>query len=288
MGHGTLNVLSALLALPAWSQDEKKDDAKARRALLNDLSKQLRSFDEGVRLDTIDELANVDDSKARSMLAKKLISDTEKVRLAAAKALVKHKHAYCADALGNGIKANFKHDRIVTGYVDALTELDMCAGIKVLLMILKSNPKQGIGALDGLVKIGCPEAVQPLVIYLKQAETEEKKPDFFQPIQTGNNTFARNRFKQGPIPNKTKDKDVAKLAPKVRSTLEALSGQKFNAYKDWFAASRSGKLRRKLVSIYRCSTEGKTFELATGKRPKCPYGSGKSGHKDTLLKHRPE
>lgn len=282
--------LTALLLLAAAFQD--KDDPKARQARINDLRKQASSFDEAERLKAVAELGTIVDEDARAVLVKKLTEDTDPVKLAAAKAIVKHRKPFCAQALGGAIQANLKSDKLCKAFVQELGELDMCASIPVLQAVLESRPASGAEALDQIVKIGCFEAVPPLVNFLKRAETEERKPDFFD--NSGTYVQGQGGVRRPPPPgqpdkieNKTKDKAVAALAPKVRETLSKLTGKSFKDYPEWFKNYAS--LTPRQVGLYLCDMTGQTFEAPPGKLKKCPSGGdAKSDHKDEFLKHKRE
>jgi hypothetical protein len=282
--------LAALLLL-ASSLQEKADDPKARQARINDLRKQASSIDEGERLKAVAELGGIVDEDARAVLVKKLTDDAEPVKLAAAKALIRHRKAFCAQALGGAIQAHLKSDKLCKAFVEALGELDMCASIPVLQAALESRPASGADALEQLVKIGCYEAVPPLVNYLKRAETEERKPDSFD-----NTAYVQGQggVRRPPpagqpsqIENKTKDKAVAALAPKVREALNKLTGKSFKDYSEWYKNYAS--LAPRQVGVYLCETSNQSFEAPPGKQKKCPSGGdAKSDHKDEFMKHRRE
>ena len=283
--------LAALLLLASSFQDKPSDDPKARQARLNDLRKQASSIDEGERLKAVAELGGIVDEDARAVLVKKLTEDTEPVKLAAAKAIIQHRKPFCAQALGGAIQANLKSDKLCKAFLQALGELDMCASIPVLQAALESRPASGAEALEQLVKIGCYEAVPPLVNFLKRAETEERKPDSFD-----NTAFVQGQggVRRPPpagqpstIENKTKDKAVAALAPKVREALNKLTGKTFKDYPEWYKNYAS--LAPRQVGVYVCETTAQTFEAPPGKQKKCPNGGdSKSDHQDQFLKHRRE
>ncbi|HLF94567.1 MAG TPA: hypothetical protein VJB14_13975 [Planctomycetota bacterium] len=276
----------ALAAFQPQAQDPA-DAARQRQARVNDLRKQAGASDEGARLRAIQELGTIFSEDARSVLVAKTTSDSEAVRLAAGKALILHKKPLCAQALGNAVQANAKSDKLVKGFIGLLAELDMCASIAVLLHVVESRPASGNDALEALVKIGCPESATALVNYLKKAETEEKKPDFFDNIPV--NGQPRRPGTPDKIENKTKDKAVAALAPKVREALKALTGRSFDTQREWAAALQSGSLTPRLASIYLCESTREKFDMAAGKSKKCPNGGdAKSDHEDAFLKHRRE
>ncbi len=282
--------LLGALVLASFQAQDPAEAARQRQARINDLRKLASSPEEAARLKAIQELGTIFDEDARAVLVAKTASDSEGVRIAAAKALIRHRKPVCAQALGNAIQAAVKSDKLAKAFIGCLAELDMCASVPVLLTVLESRAASGSDAMDSLVKIGCQEAVAPLVNFLKKAETEEKKPDFFDNVQQPG-VGQRPPRPQGPdkIENKTKNKPLAALAPKVRETLKALTGKAFDAHRDWASALQSGSLTPRLASIYLCELTQEKFEVAAGKSKKCPNGGdAKSDHDDTFLKHRRE
>src|SRR5262245_61240937 len=161
----------AAFALGALQAQDPAEAARQRQAKINDLRKQVEASDENTRLKAIQELGTIVHEDARSLLVSKTVSDTEKVRLAAGKALIAHKKPVCAQALGNAVQAHAKNEKMVKAFIGLLAELDMCASVPVLLNILATHPSAGTDALEALVKIGCPECVGELVNFLKTAET---------------------------------------------------------------------------------------------------------------------
>ena len=281
-------------ALRAQDAADPAEAARARQARINELRHELSSSKEADRLAAIKALGEIDDGDARSLLIKKMVSDSEAVRKAAAKAIILHRKPICAQALGNAIQANAQDEKLVKFFIEALAELDMCASIRILTAVLQGAPALGDDVLKAIVRIGCPEAVPPLVAYLKTAETEEKKPDFFDNSGLGGGGFGglgggRNRGNQGGgrVENKSKDKTVAALAQKIRDALSKLTGQKYGSQREWSAAASSGALAAKMVSVYHCEDAGKTYELPAASSNKCPH-STRSSHEDTFLKHRRE
>jgi hypothetical protein len=284
-------MISATLWVLAFQAQDPADAERQLKSRINEVRKLANSSDEATRLKAVEELGTLFDEEARSVLSAKMTSDTDAVRVAAAKALLKHRKPVCAQSLGNAIQANVKNEKLVKAFVDALAELDMCASIPVLFTVLESRFESGRDALEALVKLGCPEAVQPLVAFLKKAETEEKKPDFFENIQNVRQQPGQVPRPRGPdkIENKTKNKPLAALAPKVRESLKALTGKSYDAHKDWASALASGSLSPRVSSVFLCEAAREKYEIAAGKAKKCPHaGESKSDHEDTFLKHRRE
>jgi len=280
----------AVLALALGFQEGAPDPAanvRARKARINELRKELDAPAEKVRIGAIQELGGIPDPDARALLVEKMTTDTEAVRRAAAKAIIRHRKPLCAQALGNAVQANAGNEKLVLFLIETLAELDMCASIPILVMILQSRPALGEPVLKAILQIGCPEAAGPLVGLLKRAETEERKPDFFDDAGLGWIGGRRGGGGGGRVENRTKDKVLAALAPKIRKALAQLTGLDLESHREWSAAVSSGAATARLISVYFCEEERKTYEIYPGKPQKCPY-STKSGHEDTFLKHRRE
>jgi hypothetical protein len=279
-------VVALVLALGAQDAKDPAEAARARKARINELRKELSSGSEAARIEAIRELGEIRDGDARSLLVEKTTTDTEAVRRSAAKAIILHRKPICAQALGNAIQANGGNEGLVKFLIGTLGELDMCASIPILMAILQGKPSLGDDVLKALVAIGCPEAVPPLVAFLKRAETEARKPDYFEDSLYGG-VGGAGRAGGTRTENRTKDKVLAELAPKVRETLAQLTGLQHDTYRDWNAAVLSGAAAPRVITQYRCEETDKTYDILPGKSPKCPH-STKSGHEDVLLKHRRE
>jgi len=288
----TKTTLAGALLLAAFQSQDPADAAKQLKARINEVRKLAQAPEEETRIKAIAELGTLFDEEARSVLAAKMTTDTDKVRVAAGKALIQHRKPVCAQALGNAIQSNVKNDKLVRSFIGLLAELDMCACISVLFTVLESRYDTAADPLEAIVKIGCTEAVQPLVVFLKKAETEEKKPDFFENVDNLRPQPGQLPPRpRGPdkIENKTKNKPLAALAPKVREALKTLTGKSHDAHRDWAAALTAGALSPRLTSVYLCEATKEKYEIAAGKPKKCPNaGEAKPNHEDTFLKHRRE
>ncbi len=281
-----------LFAPGLWGQ-ETAEEAKARRAKVGELRKQVEGSDESAKTKALDELGGINDEEARNLIASKLYTDTDAVRTAAAKAIARQKRASSASALGRAIQASLNNDRMMKVYVDALGDLDMCAGIASLAMALEFKPALAGDILAAIEKIGCPDAIPMLVKFLQRAEAEEKKPDFFEGggfggggglPGTGGGGFDREE-------NKNKNKPLATAASKVRDTLSKLAGRGFPSARDWSAALSSGQVKVKKASVYLCEKAKQTYEVPSDKTgSKCPNPdpASKSMHEEIFLKHKKE
>lgn len=280
----------ALLALGwaaggVWGQSE---EAKARRAKINELRKQLEGSDEAAKTSALNELGGIDHDEARTLIAGKLYTDTEAVRTAAARAIARQRRASSAAALGRAIQASLQNDRMLGVYVDALAELDMCAGIAPLVTLLELKPALAGSVLAALEKIGCPDALPGLLRFLTRAEAEEKKPDFFEGVDMGGGgLMGGGGF--GREENKNKNKALASAASKTRETMGRLAGVNFQNAAQWSAALSSGQIRIRKASVYLCTKTGQTYEVPSGQSgSKCPNYDPKAMHEEVFLKHKKE
>lgn len=273
--------LASLLLLCVQQEDDAK---KARKARLNELRKTLNSGSESDKLSALAELGGIDDNESRSLIVGKLVSGTEGVRIAAAKAIVKHRRPSSANSIGAAVDSNTGSEAVMNAFVEALSELDVCRSIVVLLAMLRwNNYALQEPILAAVAKIGCPEAAQGLLGHLAAAEKEEKKPDFFEDVGDplgGEGT--------GPIENKSKNKTLAALADPLRAALAQVTGKALGSGREYNAWLGGGERGFKLTAVYLCEATGQTFDVPAGKPKKCPNDDGKSGHADTLLKHRRE
>lgn len=269
----------------AWGQS---DEAKARRAKINDLRKQLEGSDEAAKTSALNELGGIDHDEARTLIAGKLYTDTEAVRTAAARAIAQQKRASSAAALGRAIQASLQNDRMLGVYVDALAELDMCAGITPLVMLLEFKPALAGNVLAALERIGCPDALTGLLRFLGRAEAEEKKPDFFEGVDVGGGgMMGGGGF--GREENKNKNKALAAAAAKTRETMGRLGGASFQNATQWSAALSSGQLKIRKASLYLCTKTGQTYVVPPGQSgSKCPNYDPKVMHEEVFLKHKKE
>ncbi len=282
--------LLCLLALPA--QENKEEDIRDR---IKEVEKNLSSGKADTRLAAIKELGNLRHADARALLTKKLNSDSDQIRLAAARALIRHRHAVCAKALANAIQLNMHKTKLVKGYIEALGDLDMCVGISILIKLMHSNTSLAPDCLKQLGKIGCPEALKGILLLLQNAEKEAKKPDTFSDLGIGNRNnrggllgrnTGQNRNNPRNTQNKNKDHKLAALVGPARDALKELTGKQFKDHQAWSRHFSSKGMPMVNVSVYFCEHTGKTFEMPGSRPPKCPFENAPKGHKDTFQKHR--
>jgi hypothetical protein len=286
MKYSGIAILALGLVAAGGPQD---DEAKARRAKVNDCQKRLEGADEAAKTAALEELAGINDDQARYLIGSKLTTDTDNVRRAAIKAIARQKRSSSAASLGRAVQGNIANEGLVRACIDALAELDMCSGIQVLVMIIQLKNKLGSEALAAIEKIGCPDAIPPLLGILQRAEAEEKKPDRFEGADLGGGGLGgMGGTGVGDEENKNKNKDLAGLASKIRDTLSKLAGRGFPSHREWMNALSSGQVRVKKASVFLCTKSGQTYEVPSDKTGKCPNPDPKSMHEEIFLKHKKE
>jgi hypothetical protein len=267
-----------------------QDDAKARRAKLAELKAKLAST-EKERIAALEELGTLqDDPEAGEILASRLKGDSADVRIAAARAVAKHRRQASLNALVEAVPAYFRDPLVAGVYVDAVADLDLCASIKVLLQFIElDNFSRADDALRALGRIGCPEATPALIALMRKAELEARKPDQIEiadaPIIPGQ-AVLRPKRPPGALrfrDNSDKNKILASLAGATIAALSRVTGAKHETALEWDAAYEAGKLSFKLVSVYRCEKTRRLFDVK-GSKKACPHAEGL--HNDTFLKHR--
>jgi hypothetical protein len=239
----------------------------------------------------LDRAGGIKHDEARNLIASKLSGGSIGVRLAAAKALSKHRHQNSANALGQALGANRNEKAVLRGIIEALGDLDMCACIQPLCGMLDPDyPDLAQDALKALAKIGCPEAVPALVKLLKDAEKEAKEPDKLPPAAGGPQMRPPGappgvNVRPGGGSNPGKDKKLAGLVKPIADCLAKITGSTYNTAKDyetWF--NNLGGIS-KLVQVFLCQETGQTFDVYPGKSKKCTL-TEKKGHADDFVKHR--
>ena len=260
-------------------------DEKSATARISGLQKQLSSRSEKDRIDAIRKLGDILHSRSRSLLAKKLVSDTDTVRLAAAKAMIKHRHEVCAPALGRAIQAARGNQKLIKAFIKSLGDLDMCAGVPILIGVLQQDRKSSKESLAAINRIGCVEAAPGMIKMLGMAEKEAKKPDKFSNTPSVDEKVDADRD-PGATDNPNKDKALAALVKPVGDALKKLTGKSFRGYVGWFRAASGGALSTRQVKVYFCEHARKRFDVASGDRVACPFEDAPSRHKDHFQKHR--
>jgi HEAT repeat protein len=273
MRRGSIHLVWALGALLANAQDEAPPAGPATPARMNELRRDLSSGSEDKKQAAIAELSRLPGEEPIYLLARETVSGSRAMRQRAIQAIAQHQDQLSIRALDNALGENLEYPEVSRTAVEALATLNMCAGIKVLVAALwVERNSLAEDALQALAQIGCPEAASGLVVFLRSAEHEEKKPD---ELDDGDG---------GTEENRNKNKTLAGLAPQARKALAAVTGQSFDnasAWSRWLEAQESFQL----TTVYLCQKTRRTFELAPGQRKRCPYAGSDFNHQDLLLKH---
>lgn len=271
-----------LLVLTAQDKDDLRDRIK-------EAGKKLSSGKAKTRLEGIEELGSLRHADARSLLIKKLSTDTDEIRLAAARALVRHHQVVCAKALANAILHNKRQANVVKGLLEALGDLDMCVGIPILVKLMHSDIPLAQDCLKQLEKINCPEALDGILLLLYNAEKEARKPDTFSDLGiTDRNKKDRldpTRNKPRTFENKNKDKELAALVEPAKAALQTLTGKRFKNHQGWSEFISGGGRPHVRTRVYFCYHAGKTFKMPGNRPPKCPFKDTPTRHEDIFQKH---
>lgn len=246
-----------LAAASAWAQEAREDEAACKKAL-EEFHKGYRSADEGARAGAAGQLARHVCDKSIRALTEVLITDSERVRLAAAQALGSIDDSCSVDALAQGVGPNADVPAVLESIAKALEKLDWEVASTVLNPLLtKLGDKENVAALDVIVpvlgKLGSPGSVEPLIHLLKRAENEAK------------GVGRRGRLKGNA--------QISKLAGPCRKALEEITGGREGgaaAWEDWWKANRERILASAKV-VYRCRQTGKRWEGRPGEGQKCPH-----------------
>ncbi len=263
-------------ARPAPAAPPPVEPEKPREERIEQFKKDLESREEAARLGAIRTAGDLRDRAVRSLLARKLETDTDAVRAAAAQALGLQRHPDAVAALGRGLQVNQKKEPVAKAAVVALGDLGMCASLPHLEAALSLNG--GVFAAEAIAqisRIGCPEAVPGLLKIRKEAEADYLKYMAAQP---------RTGAVVAPAPNPKYP--LAHVYNPIVTTLYKIMGTPV-AYEEWEKKVKKGEHLQGLVAAWHCEETGKSFDLTVPGPPRtCPHAPGGKAHPHTLLKHR--
>lgn len=247
---------------------------KSREERIEQFKKDLLSKDEPVRVAALQSA--VRDKGVRALLARRLETDTDAVRIAAAQALALQKHPEAAAALGRGLTVNQKNEGVTKAILAALGELGMCACLPALeTAITLQNGAFGIEALGHISRIGCPEAAPGLVKLRRSAEEDYQK-----------HISAQARTGATVVPTTPNPKyPLAHLYSPLVTTLYRLMGSS-TTQAELEKSIKKGEHLQNLVSTFYCEESDKTFDVTVGPPRSCPLAPAVKSHGDILLKHR--
>lgn len=244
-------VLAASLALSQESEEECKKAIDAFHAAFKG--------DEQARIVAINGLAKHKCEKSVAALAPIVTGETEKVRIAAAKALGGFDDPKAVDAVAQAVIPNIKSHEVVEALARALEELNWEVGATVLNPLLsKHDDKTILEELHVIIpmlgKLGSASSVDPLIKLLEHAENEARG---------GRVRGVRSRGNQ----------KLAALEGPIRKALEEITGGVETSHKAWQAwwGQNSERLSAGATLIYRCKATGKRWDEKAGREPKCPY-----------------
>lgn len=269
-------VTMALLVMGSPASPAPQEGAPLKRnsaERLNELRKELSSSDGERKRAAIVQLGEEPGVEPIYLLARMSVSGSPDIRVEAVKALGRHRDPIAVRALDNCLGENIQDTVVSKACLDALANLDMCKGIPVLIGALwVEKCRWAEDALRAIRSIGCPEAAPGLLVFLKTAEHEERKPDSFDDGDGGTEE------------NRNKNKALAALAQNIRDTLCKVTGQSFTNAGE-AAAWLEAHDEFRLTSLFLCESAGKTFDIPWGHPKRCPYADQLS-HRDLMLKHR--
>jgi hypothetical protein len=250
---------------------------KPREERIEQFKKDLESKEEAARLGAIRTAADLRDRGVRSLLARKLETDSDAVRVAAAQALGLQRHPEAAAALGRGLLVNQKKETVARAIVVALGDLGMCASLAHLEAAVPLNGGVfATEAMSQITRIGCPEAAAGLVKLRKDAEADYQKHLSGQ-ARTGAVTAPTSPNPKYPL---------AHVYSPIVTALYRITGTSATQ-EEWEKKIKKGEHLQGLASTWICEETERTFELTVPGPPRtCPHAPGSKAHPHTLLKHR--
>jgi HEAT repeat protein len=249
---------------------ESKEEIKAA---VDQFKTALRQSSDGARVAAIDALAKHHCLEAVAALAPLLTSDTEAVRIAAAKAVGGIDHPASLEALSLALPPSEASKTVFDAVVKALVTLDWEAGAEPLNALLTKYHEKGMldevhTVITALGSLGSQTSVDPLLRLLEHAENEGKSG------RTG-------KFRSAGNP-----KLVALEGP-IKAALQAITGgnePNYHKWKDWWGSNRD-RLQAGAVITYRCKLTGNRWEQKAGEAMLCP-NHDKPEHDGQVVKTR--
>ena len=244
-------MLSLWLALAVAQSGQ--DDAKA----IEEFRAAYRSADEDARVRAVDLLAGKGGARAVPVLSDLLGSGTERVRVAAARALGAYDDAAAVEAVGRALETNAKSTKIVDALVRALEEIDRESGAALLHALVRKHDRPEMfdamaGVLRTIGKIGSAGSVEPLLDLLRHAEKES----------------ADTKMEDGRVvPGSARHVELQLAIQK--SLREATGGRETRAklWDAWWTENAKALLAARTY-VFRCPDTGQRWEQKSAD-PKC-------------------
>jgi HEAT repeat protein len=250
--------MSFLTALLLASQAGSIEDKEECKKTLDAFHMAYRSGAEGARIAAIEALAKHKCANSIAALAPLLAGDSDKIRIAAAKALGSIDHPKALEALNAALPASEAVRDFFDAIVKALQTIDWEAGAEPLNALLGKYHEKGMTdelrpVIQALGSLGSATSVDPLLQLLEHAENEGKSG------------------RVGKLRSTANSKLVALEAP-IKAALQAITGgtePNYVKWKEWWHENRE-RLLESAVMVYRCKTTGKRWEQKAGQAEVCP------------------
>jgi HEAT repeat protein len=245
----------ALVLALLQGSDEDKAECKTYLELF---SGAYHNISEATRIIAVENLAVHKCPLAIAALAPLLTSDTDKVRIAAAKALSDMDHPKSREALAAALVPNESSRGVFEAIVKALRVQDWESGAEPLNALLGKYREKALLDLLGIVidalgGLGSQTSIDPLLRLLEHIESEGRA--------------ARTGKVQTPG-----DAKLAALEAPIKKALQAITGgnePSSKKWKEWWGANRE-RLAASAVIVYRCRGTGRHWEQKAGEIPLCP------------------
>jgi HEAT repeat protein len=250
--------MNFIIALVLATQAGLVEDKEECKLTLDAFHVAYRSGTEGARIAAVELLAKHKCPNSIVALAPVLGADSDKVRIAAAKAIGSIDHPKALELLTAALPASETVKDVFEAVVKALQTLDWEAGAEPLNSLLTKYHEKGMTeelriVIQALGSIGAPSSVDPLLQLLEHAENEGRAGRVGKLRSSGN------------------QKLVVLEAP-IKAALQAITGGNEPTYakwKDWWRGNRE-RLLESAVLVYRCKLTGKRWEQKAGQAEVCP------------------
>jgi HEAT repeat protein len=247
---------AAILVLAV--QQGPSENKQECKAALDQFRAGIRQSAEAARISAIETLSKHICPEAIAALAPHLAEDSERVRIATAKALGGMDHPKSLEVLVAVLPSSESTRTIFDAVVKALQTLDREAGAEALNTLLSKYHEKGMidevhAVIPALGSLGSQTSVDPLLQLLEHAENEGKAGRAGKLRSAGN-------------------PKLLQLEAPIKAALQVITGgtePNYHKWKEWWGANRE-RLFASAVVVYRCKTTGKRWEQKAGEPQACP------------------
>jgi hypothetical protein len=240
-------------------QDGSSESKAVYKAALEHFKAAVHSNSESARVAAIDSLEKPICPEIIGALGAVLTGDSDRVRVAAAKALGGTDHPKALEVLISALPTSELSKPVFESTVRALQTLDWEAGAEPLNALLSKYHEKGMldelqPVVQALGSLGSPSSVDLLLRLLEHVENEGRGG------------------RAGKVRGAGNPKLLALEAP-VKAALQAITGGNepdHRKWKDWWAANRE-RLLASAVVVYRCRATGKRWEQKSSEPGECPH-----------------